>query len=99
MHGPVLIRQFCLRTTIRGDPMMKLGPTSSFVLTWILAVALTASPVLAQNPTTPVAAENDQPTPTTEAVEVNETTAPLIGEDSHSEGTPVPIERPVPRRE
>jgi hypothetical protein len=72
---------------------MKLRPESSFVLTWILTVALTLSPVMAQtqNPQRPIATDDEEATSIAQHEEPREDPAPPVdGESGNPGGTAVP---------
>jgi hypothetical protein len=72
---------------------MKLRPKSSFIMTWILSVALTLSPVMAQtqNSPGPIATDDEQATSTSQQEVLPEgSTTPVVVADGDSVGTPVP---------
>ncbi len=74
---------------------MRLRPRSSFVLSWILAVALTVAPLMAQQPHAPVTTQTPEVQTSEEAqVPQEEATqeAPVVGENGEPVGTPVPVE-------
>ena len=67
---------------------MRLRPTPSLMLTWILAVALTLQPVAAQNPQAPVPTQGEE-TPNGPPPVVQEAATPVVGEDDSTEGTAI----------
>ena len=74
---------------------MKLRPESSFFLTWILAIALTLSPVMAQTqnsqPPTPTEEQEATPLP---PVPHEDPAIPVVSENGNPVGTTVPTESP-----
>jgi hypothetical protein len=82
---------------------MKLRPKSSFILSWILAVALTLSPVMAQtqNSPGPIPTSEEQTTSASQqqVIPEEDSTTPVVVDAGDAVGTPVPEGLPLAQPE